>query len=372
MDYRGEVSIYFGNPITRTLSTTPNVTIYVPGTISPAGPASGAYTGVGGQLTGLDIDEDGFKDLVIGAPFACDVNTLCKNDAPFQRGLVAVFLSSRWALRTEKDKIPLDKSDWLRYGENAFDWFGHHVDLIQLLPIGPGSVLLVGAPTHAQGNNEEVGVLYAFLTEDVVSGRMDAKPFWIINGTSQWDRLGSHTSVGNPYGGSYPYIMLSIPSRDTYPDIGVNVSYWQAGAALLVPFNIIHPQGQTIDDLIPYGVLFTGDDLFGRLGWRSGWSDVNGDGVEDLWISEPYLNHQNGRIYHWYGGSNFPTPGTIIDDCKASANFCLEYTNTQTQALFGSNIDSFSENSHNNVILTAPRDSQFGQEMAGSVVVLFG
>jgi len=124
------------------------------------------------------------------------------------------------------------------------------------------------------------------------------------------------------------------------------------------------------DNLIPKGVYFNGDDVFSRFGWRSSWGDINGDKVIDLIISEPFLNHEKGRVHIWHGGSKFPRPPSGINFSE-SADMCFEYTYNHEQARYGNDLFFLKEKNNQIMIITAPRDSQFGFEMSGSVTIQF-
>ena len=75
---------------------------------------NGTYYNLGISLLGADIDGDGFKDLVIGSPFAPEGGP--------QRGSVAVFLA-----KTQRKPGPalfVHDADWLAVGEQNYSWFG--------------------------------------------------------------------------------------------------------------------------------------------------------------------------------------------------------------------------------------------------------
>jgi hypothetical protein len=61
---------------------------------------------------------------------------------------------------------------------------------------------------------------------------------------------------------------------------------------------------------------FYSNQAYARLGWSIGFQDFNGDGVDDLFLSEPMrdtkIGPNSGQVYLIKGGSKFPK-GEIKD-----------------------------------------------------------
>ena len=85
-------------------------------------------------LSGADLDNDGYKDLLVGSPYA--------NEGGPQRGSVAAFLAS--TPRKFGSKVTVYDSNWLMAGEQNYSWFGH---VINTAAVGKQRILLVSAPT---------------------------------------------------------------------------------------------------------------------------------------------------------------------------------------------------------------------------------
>lgn len=236
---------------------------------------AGAYTNLGSKLFGFDVDGDGYSDLVIGSPYACrNFSHQCTDRDDLQSGMVAIFLASKFYPCNFRKILT---ADWLKWGESKYSGFGYHVNLMIR---NNHRILLIGAPTIKGGK------LYAY-SKDV--------KLWEIEGTGQFDKLGSHTS----YSPELDYLAISLPTRSTEQGLQY---YWQAGTVLLLSPRHLSPNtSYQIDDLIPRGILFQSTLSFGRFGWQTGWSP------NAFWISKPWGDE--GRVYGWYldKGFNFTT-----------------------------------------------------------------
>ena len=93
------------------------------------------YYNLGVTLAAADLDSDGYKDLLIGSPYAPEGGP--------QRGSVAAFLSS--TPRTFGSEITVDKADWLLAGEQDYSWFGY---ALSVSVVEKQRILLVSAPTY--------------------------------------------------------------------------------------------------------------------------------------------------------------------------------------------------------------------------------
>ena len=80
---------------------------------------------------------------------------------------------------------------------------------------------------------------------------------------------------------------------------------------------------------------FFSNRAYSRLGWEIGFDDLNNDGIDDLWISEPMrpskLGRDTGIVYLFSGGRNFPTGEVRDSERKASK----KWTVGKLQSRFG-------------------------------------
>ena len=123
LQYTGTVYIFFGTK-GEGLNPHPSVAIY----------GNGTYYNLGTSLLGADIDGDGFKDLIIGSPYAPEGGP--------QRGSVAVFLAKTHILPGLD--LSVHNADWMALGEQNYSWLGYSMTVTKE---SGKIVLLVGAPT---------------------------------------------------------------------------------------------------------------------------------------------------------------------------------------------------------------------------------
>eukprot|EP01126_Amoeba_proteus_P007193 TRINITY_DN1255_c0_g3_i5.p1 TRINITY_DN1255_c0_g3~~TRINITY_DN1255_c0_g3_i5.p1 ORF type:complete len:468 (+),score=103.97 TRINITY_DN1255_c0_g3_i5:177-1406(+) len=360
LDYRGGVYVYYGGAgggvgSGDSLGGLQTTFIYVP--VGSNG--DGSWTNLGTTLLGEDIDGDGFKDLIIGSHLACNIESLCNLQQQQQRGLVSVFFSSTWSKRPQLDKVSISSADWKRYGDGPSSWFGYHVNYVVS---GTSRYLLVGAPYTSKPNVAGLGTLYAFT---INGNSISTIPSWSITGTQKFDKVGMHVSVGVQ--GSEVMLAISFPSRNVTSGAQ---DYWQAGGVVILPLDTISPGSYDLDFYSREGAFLEGTEMFGRLGYYTTWNPV----TNDFWISQPFANNERGRIYNF--GNTIPVYGSLTFVEPNSTN-CYEYTAQPLSARYGSGIffpKIYSRPSSPVIVPTvvsAPRDSQFGNEMGGSLVLFW-
>lgn len=123
LQYTGTVYIFFGTK-GEGLIHHPSVTIH----------GNGTYYNLGTSLLGADINGDGFKDLIIGSPYAPEGGP--------QRGSIAVFLA-KTHMKPGLD-VSVHSADQMAVGEQNYSWFGYSMTVTKE---SGKIVLLVGAPT---------------------------------------------------------------------------------------------------------------------------------------------------------------------------------------------------------------------------------
>nr|KAJ3420022.1 Glycosylphosphatidylinositol specific phospholipase D1 [Polyrhizophydium stewartii] len=177
--YDGRVIVLFGSKTKGIDTNTSNAGLVIDGVVVRGAPPSrnpgkrarkgdsDQFLMLGEALSGLDVDADGFVDLVIGSPSASAVRGTHQvrrlllepvarvshlADAlscDFQRGLLQAFL----AASNHSGPLPHTAADWTIAGSQDFSWFGASAALVPLPPqaVLPGtssSLLVVGSPGY--------------------------------------------------------------------------------------------------------------------------------------------------------------------------------------------------------------------------------
>ena len=123
LQYTGTVYIFYGVK-GKGLGAKPSLTIH----------GNGTYYNLGTSLLGADVDGDGFKDLIIGSPYAPEGGP--------QRGSVAVFLAK--TQRKPESNIFVHDADWMAFGEQNYSWFGYSLAVANK---NGKTLLVIAAPT---------------------------------------------------------------------------------------------------------------------------------------------------------------------------------------------------------------------------------
>lgn len=261
-----------GNPYGWNVGVPEGVFVYFGGIggihSSPDWYASGHYGHFGFSVAGAgDLDKDGLKDLIVGAPFSGSAGEaflfLGKdikngNTVPFKI-LAGTHLSAfGWSVAGVGD---LDK--------DGFD------------------DVAVGAPSYwTIRDTRNFGKVTAF------KGNSD--PDQIVQ---LWEHVDD--DLGARFG--YAVAGLGDTDADGFPDVGVGSPYGfgyneNAGKILVLCGN-----GRTVHRFVPGG----------RSGDQFGWSiapvgDINQDGYADTLVGSPGANDGTGAVYYLLGGPNGP------------------------------------------------------------------
>jgi len=155
----------------------------------------------------------------------------------------------------------------------------------------------------------------------------------------------------------------------------------QAHAGQVFFTNIDSLQGNmSISDLKSF-LQFSSDSAFSRLGYVTQFNDFNGDGIDDLFVSQPYketLEWTAGRFFIFLGGKDFPI-GDVFD-LVSTSSACFE-----SNSLFGltgshvefmnffsnfSGLPSITNHFNRDILVGSPASSFYGYTQAGFVALL--
>ncbi|GAN07215.1 phosphatidylinositol-glycan-specific phospholipase D isoformX1 [Mucor ambiguus] len=224
----------------------------------------------GTVLAGIDVDQDGFKDLVIGCP-------LCPVGNQPQAGKVSIYLN--YGNQLTQPHFVIENPDL-----NAYDHFGESILIIQ-------DTLLISAPSYSVGQMQRVGRVYAFDT-------FTYKLKWTITGTKEFQQYGKVLATNE----RQDTLAISSPSEETKSKLQ---TFWQGGTVRLYDWSIMQQEAQyyviqknVVPDIaMEHGMmgLIEGRTNAGHLGQSimMGKDDM-------IWIGEPMSEQENGRVYQWW------------------------------------------------------------------------
>ncbi|KAL0486056.1 phosphatidylinositol-glycan-specific phospholipase D [Acrasis kona] len=308
---------------------------------------------MGTQLATGDLNGDGKLDLIVSCPYA-------HVDSKKQTGLVCVFNSSPEWNHDGSDGMEKIKSfenaNYKFHGTDAHHLFGTHV-----LWVESQKWLMIGAPyDSSDGQIRGQGKLNVY---KVIGD--DYKLAFSIVGFEEFDRIGFEFDVGQPWGISnaeLPILALSAITRTT-KQIYESKNFL-GGSVMLIDLNRLDVNSGMEFNLndIHHAIVtqFNSDQMFSRLGFKIGFADLNHDGIDDLYMTEPYRNtqagHASGALYVWKGSSDFPR-GQVWN-CSASANQSIMFNVPRSK--FGSDVIAVDVDGDGKqeLIVSAPRETR--------------
>ncbi|EDO37905.1 predicted protein [Nematostella vectensis] len=351
LQYTGAVYVYYG-VLGKGIPIKPDLTII----------GKGQYYNLGTKLLGADIDSDGYRDLIIGSPYA-------PAGGP-QRGSVTVFLAK--TARKQGEVLSVTNADWSIAGEQDFSWFGN---AMHVMDYARQKTLIVSAPAfrykadcrNSPHDTQTVGRVYVYPIQPGASPTFSVS----ITGNETFMKLGMSLSVGSPYLDDAPYLAVSAATKAVTVHLPANIesTFEQSGVVYLLNMSGILQRKQNVSL-----TNMTGDRRFARTGWVVDWADVNMDGIQDLLFSAPFrtnditeelVGSEEGKLYVYYGGKVFPrgqgTRGcTDIDPCPGEKEQYI-CTGLPVHSRFGSSFFALPSNNKKTagryVAVSAPRSS---------------
>ncbi|KAL6065388.1 Glycosylphosphatidylinositol specific phospholipase D1 [Balamuthia mandrillaris] len=356
------------------------------------------FTNLGTTLKACDVNGDGHDDLIIGSPYAPHSGNNFSNPwnhKMYQAGAVSIFLSGRHDSKnkSKNNVITLDyqkDSDWFSEGEQLYAWFGNDISCYAL-PNQNQTLLLVSAPLSAYATDSSqrkvvsaVGSIYLFSLShrDLFSQRL-----LLLNGSSRFDQFGMSATFSRPFASSYSqktrenkatsvpsdlYIVAGMPTATSVLDYFIHLP--QAGSAVLLSVSSLL-EGPSIQNLnqTSRGTIktrFIGDVSYGRLGWKVvGERDLDGDGWDEVWVSQTLTRTEAGAAFLFRGGKTFPSGDTR--ELVSNSAWCAFPNHLHSR--FGEEVAflKFSDSTiaATDILLAGPRDS--AQTTHGGQVALY-
>ncbi|KAJ1734765.1 hypothetical protein LPJ72_002191 [Coemansia sp. Benny D160-2] len=381
----GRVDVYLGRA-GEGLGATPDFTLTGAQLAEEIGGGRRSEQRIGGFLFGEDVNNDGFADLLIGAPYSSDA----AHDRHSGRLYGYVSRPSRSAADDGKMQ-PMGAPDFTLASpeRQPFEWFGFSATSVHVPETG-ASLLLVGAPGHrgaAENSDEEAGCLAGKVYVFAVASSPTAEPAVdqpLFGGLAfavgkEKTQLGSiihvwHAAQPSESGAAAvsPLVLLGSPSehalaaaaRDTgraagpgFPTQPIPARGWQSGEV-----RILDPQLWPAPASAGESFTNANGTIAGLLGTLLGTQSpghfgraLASSGAE-LWIGEPFSESEDGRVYRWRSGAD-------------SQPECFFLPNAMSRARLGQDIRSLTTADKELLVVTAPHDSQYSR-LSGSVLLM--
>ena len=247
------------------------------------------FTNLGYTFVTFDCDSDGYLDLVITAPFAGSGGAY-----PQQKGKVFLLLASSTAYSGSLNVE--DAATWILEGESSNNLFGSHVEVANNIGLGDPFVI-VGSPVTGSGSHSssELGKVYGYNLKHLMKGKdQQSSLIFSIEGENLWDQAGFSFAVGSL--AEYSLVLaVSAPGRTT------GFQEEQFGAVFF--YDLSSLQGTT--NL--YGdtnlVVLQGDDKYARFGYQCVFDQMSASN-SSWWVTQPRrkFNEENpeaGAIFRW-------------------------------------------------------------------------
>ncbi|KAL5022389.1 hypothetical protein ScPMuIL_001544 [Solemya velum] len=356
LGYNGEVWVYLADPVTGKV-TAPNVTLN----------CQVQYCNFGWTLATGDVSGDRHDDLLIGSPFAPSQGE--------QMGMLVAINADR--LFSVHSVRKMKNLTWNLHGSQNYSWFAHNV---YVKNAGSQKLMFVSQPTFRKcflndctvsvNDTQSVGRLNIY---HIGTGIPELCSQW--TGDSEFEQTGFSSDIGRPYGDEPIIMAISNP--------GLSIK----GKVLDIPAKLSQTGSVTLINITAWNntqlAVFQGDRQYGRFGEHVKFADLNMDGFEDLIITAPLrtddfteelMGAQQGLVYIYYGGKNFPL-GDATSNCSRSpvepcpgekASVVLKLD--EDKARFGSNISVLKAKNKINLVITAAHSSR-GARLSGDIVV---
>ncbi len=229
-----------------------------------AGPSSVGDARAGTAMAAADVNGDGYRDLVIGAPYA--------DTAATQAGAVYVLYGALSAL-TGTDE--LDSADAVLHGASLTDWAGYRVAAADLDGDGAAE-LAVGAPNADDAANN-AGIAY-LMAGGALSGTYDLDTDSVVafTGGAANDKAGSAVALGDLDGDGLGDLILGAP----YSDDGAS-----NGGAVYAFYGVLSLSGTVSASSADLSITATSANA--STGSTLLVLDLNDDGMEELIVGSP-------------------------------------------------------------------------------------
>jgi len=362
---QGEVYVIYGGPnadlqdlVNLNLGTTTLEPVENGFTIT--GNLAGDFFGI--TIGVCDVDDDGYDDIIIGAP----------NKNNYQ-GIVYVIYGGQEPILTTIDlSATTSFNGFTITGNNQSDYFGGSISSGGDINKDGYDDIIIGSPTKNLYKGA-VYVIYGGPKENFVNNidlsttTLDPQTTgFFINGSAQGNNFGCSIShAGDLNNDGYDDILIGAMNYNN----GKGAAYVIYGRSTALLTNI--DLSMTSLDHATTGFMILGDlegDRFGYSVHLGG--DINADEYEDMIVGAPWKSSNKGAAYVIYGGptSNFSDVLNISQTSLDPLTNGFTITGNAAGDYFGYAVDSSEGNETHGWAISTP----FSQSNMGILYIIYG
>lgn len=258
------------------------------------------------SLSHGDFNDDGFQDLLVGAPFG-DGPDNSREDAG-----EAYVIFGRADPPTSLS-LADSEPDLTIFGAAAGDSLGFSVLGADVNGDGLDDII-VGAPavTGRKNPRTDQGQVYVFFGSRELGGSLDiaAEPQSLtVTGSEGFSRLGHAIASGDVNGDGRDDLILGAPFAGREPGTPPGGPRTEVGEVYVI-FGAPSLAGEVSIVTGQQGFTMAGQQSFGQFGAAVAAGDVNGDGIEDIVVGAPQVDQPDesrragGAVYVFSGASD--------------------------------------------------------------------
>ncbi len=323
----------------------------------------------GRSLASGDVDADGRRDLIVGAPFLGRPGI---TDA----GAVYVFRGrASWP-----SSLTSAAADLTVLG-GKFGRLGMAVAAGDVNNDGRDDLLIGASEVGVGGTRTRVGEAYALFTNPAQSypATIDlgtTTPDVTVTGRDYADRLGLSVATGDPNGDGIDDFLCGSPMArpSGRANAGEVYAVWGRsswGAPLAIDIAGTSPRPD---------LLIAGEVLYDRLSWTITCADLDGDTVDDILVGAHRADPRNptrvaegGKAYVFLGSTSFPANHVIDLAITPTAPWLTYYgANVEDQLGFGVATADVDNDGQRDIVMTLPEYDALSRTDCGAVFAMRG